>query len=193
MSDSKNYDIDSILKEIEDVRESKSLPIIGPEKGKILDEVVKNYRPNLILEIGTLVGYSAIRMARLLPDNGKIICMEMDKDNAAQARKNIERAGLTKKISIIVGDAKQTIPTLNENFDLVFIDATKEEYLNYLKLVENKLKKGGVVVADNVLMFAEKMKDYLDYVRNTRKYSSSYHEPIFKDDHKDAVEVSVKL
>ena len=80
------------------------------------------------------------------------------------------------------------IPTLNESFDMVFIDASKNEYLDYLKLSEDKLKKGGVVFADNVKIFAHNMQNFLDYVRNSKGYRSEFIDVGF-----DGVEVSEKL
>ena len=103
-------------------------------------------------------------------------------------------AGLVRG-KIIVGDAKKVIKTLDEIFDLVFLDAEKYEYLTYLKLVERKLHKGSRIVADNAGVFATEMKNYLDYVRESRTYRSRYYESTleFRDDIKDGVEVSVRL
>jgi predicted O-methyltransferase YrrM len=80
------------------------------------------------------------------------------------------------------------IPSINDKFDMVFLDATKDEYLEYLKLSENKLEKGGVVFADNVKMSAHEMRDYLDYVRKSGRYKSKYIDVGF-----DGVEISTKL
>ena len=186
---------EQVLREIEEIGTRSFIPIIGPNKGKTLEDAVKQRKPKLILEIGTLVGYSAILMARHLPKNGKIICIEIDRNSAEIARGNIERAGFSDRIQVIVGDAKQVIPKLNETFDLVFIDANKEEYFTYLKLVEEKLPRGSVVVADNAGIFADRMTDYLSYVRNSGKYRSRYYESTleFNDDIKDGVEVSMKI
>ena len=183
---------DKILREIEGNRREGFLPIIGPEKGRVLDDAVSKKRPKLILEIGTLVGYSAIRMARMLAEEGGIICVEKNPESARKAERNIERAGFAEKVKVVVGDAKKVIPTLEGIFDLVFIDAEKKAYLTYLKLVEGKLRKGAVVVADNALMSADEMEDYLTYVRSSGRYESRYVEPEFVGDFKDAVEISIK-
>lgn len=131
-------------------------------------------------------------MGRLLPRGGKVTCVEANPKIAEVAKRNIARAGLEKVIEVRVGEAQKVIPTLSGPFDMVFIDAEKEEYLEYLKLVEGKLKKGGVVVADNVKDHAKRMGDYLEYVRDSGKYSSTYREPEGRRD-LDAVEISVKL
>lgn len=178
---------DAVLKRIEG--ESEKYPIIiGPERGKVLDEVVKKHRPKTVLEVGTLVGYSAIRIGRLLQRGGKVTCLELDGRIAEVARKNIADAGLGETISVVVGDARKTIPKVEGPLDMVFLDAEKTEYSEYLRLVEPMLHKGSVVAADNVKSHAAELKSYLDHVRNSGNYSSSYQELGL-----DAVEVSVRL
>lgn len=182
-------DADSMLKEIEETATKRNLPIIGPTRGKILDAFVRKYAPKRVLEIGTLVGYSAIRIARLLPEGGMLICLEKDGDVAKEARKNIAAAGLDDRVEVRIGDAATLIPKLDGRFDLVFIDAAKEDYLSYLTLVEKHIGRGSVVIADNAKRFAAEMHDYLEYVRTSGRYGSSYHED---PDGSDAIEVSVK-
>ena len=77
-------------------------------------------------------------------------------------------------MNVIIGDASEVLPKLEGNFDLVFIDAEKSEYIDYLRLIEDKLHTGSIVVADNAGIFANEMKEYLNYVRSSRKYSSRY-------------------
>jgi len=161
-----------ILKEIEIQAEKESLPIIGPEKGKVLAEMVRKHKPQRILEIGTLVGYSAILLAENLPESGEIITLEISQPSFEIAKENIKKSGLENKIKIIFGSALQIIPTLDGEFDFVFIDAEKKEYLQYLQAVEPKLSRHAVVVADNVGKFNEKMQDFLDYIRNSGKFKS---------------------
>lgn len=188
---------EKILKEIEAgelpsgmgrwIRMPSSLPIIGREKGVLLEKIVKEKNPRLILEVGTLVGYSAILMGMHLK-KGKIISLEFDSHAAEIARQNIAKAGLSDKIEIIVGDARETIPKIKDTIDMLFLDAAKEEYFGYLKLAEPKLAKNAVIVADNAKIFAEEMRDFLDYVRNSGKYKSTFHDFGF-----DGVEVSERL
>ena len=170
------------------------------------------YKLKRILEIGTLHGYSAILMANFIlnvkkeEDNDNdnintetiITCLEIDQQLANIAKKNIEKAGLSDRIEVITGDALKIIPTLNNKyyrFDLVFIDAVKNQYLSYLKLVEENslLNKKSIVVADNVLIYENEMKDYLDYVRNSGKYNSYTTDTTleFTKIVKDALEVSI--
>ncbi|MBI2675214.1 MAG: O-methyltransferase [Candidatus Aenigmarchaeota archaeon] len=179
-----------ILRQIEMDAERLGLPIIGPYKAAVFREILKQRRPRNSLEIGTLVGYSAIVIASEMPENGKLICLEVSDEWAKAARENIEKAGLSEKVEILVGDAVKILPQLRQKFDLIFIDASKEQYLDYLKLSEKNLRKGSMIIADNARIFAREMGDYLDYVRNSGKYSSRY---IFVPMANDAVEVSIRL
>jgi predicted O-methyltransferase YrrM len=189
---------EEVLESIEKVAPGQGWPIIGPERGAILDELVLEHKPSTILEVGTLVGYSAIRMGRHLKKGQKITCVELRDDMGRTARSNFDKAGLSDRIEVIVGDAKKVLPSVKGKFDMVFLDAEKVEYLTYLKSVERTLHKGSVVVADNVRSHAAEVADYLEYVRNSGRYESSYKDyPIGYNvataNQGDAVEVSVKL
>jgi predicted O-methyltransferase YrrM len=164
------------------------LPIIGPRKGVVLSGVVREIKPERVLEVGTLIGYSAILIAKELESKAHLITIEIHPDEAETARKNIRRAKVPPHIDVIAGDAIKIIPTLTGKFDMMFIDADKTEYLEYLRLAENKLHKGSVIVADNAGTFANQMKDYLDYVRSSGKYRSKY-VPIGND----GLEISTRL
>jgi predicted O-methyltransferase YrrM len=177
-----------ILKEIERSSKKSFLPIIGPVKGQHLAETIDEYRPCMVLEVGTLVGYSSILIASHLPGDGKIMTIEINPDSAKKAQENIRRVGLDNKIEVLVGNALNVIPGIKAEFDMVFIDAEKKEYMDYLRLSEPKLKKYGIVFADNVKIFADQMPDFLDYLRNSGQYSSRFIDVGF-----DVVEVAMKL
>jgi predicted O-methyltransferase YrrM len=179
---------DKILKRIEKLSENHFLPIIGSAKGTVLTNTIREYTPKRILEVGTLIGYSAILMGKDLPADAEIISIEIHRDEAELAEKNIKNAEVPPTIKILVGDAKKVIPEVKGLFDMVFIDAEKDEYFQYLQLAENKLRPGSVVVADNAGIFADQMEDFLDYVRSSGKYRSRYI-PFGGD----GVEVSIKL
>ena len=195
--DDRQQIISSVLRELEQIAKREHLPSIGPIKGKIISDIIKKYRPTSILEIGTLHGYSAILMGNLLPDDrGKLITIEIDKNLANIAKKNIDNAGLSDKIEVICRNAIDVIPTLaGYKFDMVFLDAIKSEYLQYLKLIEEKnlMKRESVVVADNVILYENEMEDYLEYVRNSGKYLSHTTETTleFNKNVKDALEISL--
>ena len=189
--------ISCLLKELEQIAKKEHLPSIGPVKGRIISDIIKKYRPASILEIGTLHGYSAILMGNLLPDPaGELITIEIDRNLANIATKNIDKAGLSCKIKVICNDAIDVIPTLGGyQFDLVFLDAIKTQYLCYLKLIEEKnlISEKSVVVADNVILYENEMKDYLEYVRNSGNYKSETTETTleFNRNVKDALEISL--
>jgi predicted O-methyltransferase YrrM len=188
-----------VLKSLEEMGKKEFVPSIGPVKAKIIANIIKKHKPKRILEIGTLYGYSAIIMANLLDDAadsvGSVVTIEIDKTVAKTARKNMEDAGLLRKVDIIVGDALEVIPRLRGKFDLLFIDATKEEYLSYLKRAEKYLGKGAVVIADNVGIYENQMLDFLEYVRNQGRYRSQTIETKleFTEDVRDAIELSIRI
>jgi len=201
-----------VLSEIEETARMDSLPSIGPIKGKIVESVLKEHKPKKVLEIGTLHGYSAILIAntisscsygnRNLDTDTKynepiVISVEKDEQLATISRKNIKNSGLSKLIQVINGDAKKVIPSLEVKFNMIFLDAAKREYLKYLQLVEQYglLEKRAVIVADNVILFEDEMKDYLDYVRDSGKYLSHTTETSleFTNNVTDALEVSVSV
>jgi len=168
--------------------ENEFLPIIGPDKGKILAEAVRKVNPKHVLEVGTLIGYSAILIGKELDEKATITTIEIHASEAKVAEENVKRAGIPPKVEVIVGDALKVIPMLKDCYDAVFIDAGKSEYRQYLRLMEDKLHVGTVVVADNAGIFADQMRDYLYYVRNSGKYNSSFFQV-----GEDGVEVSFKM
>jgi len=185
---------DAVLREIEEMGKKSFIPSIGPVKGKILAEVVGKHKPRKILEVGSLYGYSAILIAKNSPARAEITTVEKNPENARITEQNVERAKLEGQIKVIQGDAVEILPTLPGPFDLVFLDAEKNQYLDYLKAVENKLHQGSVVVADNVRVFQDQMQNYLHYVRNTGRYRSQTVETLleFSETTKDAMEISEK-
>ncbi len=168
--------------------DNETLPIVGPKKGQVLADVIRAVKPKRVLEVGTLTGYSAILMGKELGNEAHLITIENHTDEAKIAQQNIRKAEILPTVEIMIGDAKEIIPQLEGTFDLVFIDADKKEYFDYLQLVEGKIHNGGVVVADNAGIFANQMRNYLDYVRFSGKYNSRY-VPVGGD----GLEISVKL
>jgi predicted O-methyltransferase YrrM len=192
-----NLKVAQVLRDLERIAKKQSLPSIGPVKGKILTGIISKYEPRTILEIGTLHGYSAILMADMLPDDGKLITIEKDTNLSRIAMKNIEDAELFHIIEVINADGLMEIPLLQkQKFDLMFLDAVKSDYLEYLNLAEknNLLSDKVVIVADNVLLYENEMEDYLQYVRNSGRYESESTETTleFTKNVKDALEVSVR-
>ena len=123
----------------------------GHLQGRFLSFISKLKQPNLILEIGTYTGYSALCLAEGLAKNGKLISIDVNEETTAFAKSFIQKTQFANNIELIISDAKQYIPTINESVDLVFIDADKKNYLNYYHLVFDKIASGGLIIADNVL------------------------------------------
>ena len=141
------------------VRESRQAGLpeiqVSPNEGKLLQLLAEMVGARRILEVGTLGGYSAIHFGRALPEDGTLISLEIDERHAQVARKNVERAGLKGRVEIRVGDARELLAELAENeeapFDLVFIDADKEGYPEYLEWSLRLSRPGSLILGDNTI------------------------------------------
>jgi predicted O-methyltransferase YrrM len=123
----------------------------GHLQGRILKMLVRIHRPQRILEIGTYTGYATLCLAEALPPDGEIHTIEKDDEMEDFSREQFEQSGLKDKIRLHIGDALEIIPTLEGNFDMVFIDADKRFYSEYYDLVFDKVNPGGIILADNTL------------------------------------------
>lgn len=123
----------------------------GHLQGKTLELLAKMLNPKVILEIGTFTGYSGICLARGLGEKGKLITLDINEELEDMVRGFFEKSGLNSKIDYRIGNALDIIPTVDEKFDMVFIDADKANYINYYNLVVEKVNQGGIILADNVL------------------------------------------
>lgn len=123
----------------------------GHLQGRFLSMMAKVIRPKRILEIGTYTGYSGICLSEGLLENGKITTLEIDPELEDMIRDYFERAGASHLLDLHIGNAVELIPTLEGEFDLVFIDADKQNYIRYYEMVLPKMRSGGVIFADNVL------------------------------------------
>jgi caffeoyl-CoA O-methyltransferase len=125
--------------------------LTGPVEGRLLETLVFATQPQLVLEIGTFSGYSALSMAPALPEGGRIVTCELDDQRADFAQRHIDAAGAGDRIEIRRGPALETIAALEGPFDLVFVDADKAGYVDYYEAVLPKLAPRGLIVADNTL------------------------------------------
>ncbi len=125
--------------------------ISGHLQGQVLTMLAKMIRPKYILELGTFTGYSAICLAKGLQEGGKLVTVEIDDELETLARKYFEKAGFENQVEQKIGSATEIIPALTEDFDLVFIDADKREYVQYYELLIDRLKPGAYLIADNTL------------------------------------------
>lgn len=140
----------------------------GHIQGKFLEMISRMIRPESILEIGTYTGYSAICLAKGLKNGGILHTIEINQELEIIARDYIAKAGLQNVIRQHIGDALKIIPTLNEEFDLVFIDADKENYLRYYQMAFDSVKKGGFILADNALWDGKVVEPDLQADKETR-------------------------
>ncbi|MGI8670816.1 MAG: O-methyltransferase [Aridibacter sp.] len=156
-------------------REDKNM-LSGFYQGRLLAMFSKMLNPKRILEIGTYMGYSTLCLAEGLQDDGKIITLDIEEETNRIAKDFWARTDLNSKIESYLGQATEIIPKLDESFDLVFIDADKENYKNYYDLVFPKMRIGGLIIADNVLwsgdvLNAERGEDVKESTQALHKYN----------------------
>jgi predicted O-methyltransferase YrrM len=172
----------TLFEEMQDYAAKYHVPIISMEGAELLVRTVTNSKPLSILEIGTAIGYSTLKIAESMPDDAKIVTIELDPERVETARFFIKQSGAEDRIQLLTGDAGGILSNLNEIFDLVFIDAAKGQYLDYFKKIETKLSYRAVVIADNVLFrgyvdsdavpprryrtIVKRLREYLQYVSN---------------------------
>jgi len=142
---------DPLLGEMEQYAAEHRVPIADREVALFLEITARAIKAERILEVGMAIGYSVIHLARALPDNGLMVTIDPNDEMIRASEGYLERAGLRQRVRIERGKALDVIPRLNETFDLLFIDAMKDEYVGYLELALPKLRTGGVVIVDNLL------------------------------------------
>ena len=163
------------LKEIKEKALENHIPIIMDDTLEYINGLFKDRPLENILEIGTAVGYSSICFTDLLSSNGKIDTVERDEERVKEAKENIKKAEVEEKINILLGDAVEILPTLQGNYDMIFIDAAKGKYPFFLQEALRLLKPTGIILADNILYKGYVMSDYNKHkqrtaVRNLRAY-----------------------
>ncbi len=164
--------------EVENIKQKaldEHIPIIMDDTLNVIAKYLKEIKPKKILEIGTAVGYSAICFSEFLEKDGKIDTIEREKERVKEANENIKKAGVEEKIHIYEGDAVEILPTLNEKYNVVFIDAAKGKYPFFLKEALRMIEHNGIIFADNILYKGYVMSDYNKHkqrtaVRNLREY-----------------------
>jgi caffeoyl-CoA O-methyltransferase len=162
------------------------IPVIGKEKGRVIRRLLARHAPTRGIEVGSLVGYSAILIAGHMPRGGRLTCIEKDPYIAELCQSNAEHAGLKGRVKVVVGDALRVLPFLRGPVDFMLLDAKKEDYLDYLKAVEPRLVKGALVIADNTGIYRRDVRPYLSHVRGNGRYASREYDLGF-----DCMEVSV--
>ena len=142
---------DDLLADMESYAADNRVPIADREVALFLEITARAINAKRALECGMAIGYSVIHLLRGMPDDGRVVTIDPSDEMIAAAKGYFTRAGIGERVQIEIGYALEVIPQLNETFDLVFIDAVKEEYRGYLDLSLPKLRPGGVVICDNLL------------------------------------------
>jgi predicted O-methyltransferase YrrM len=154
--------------------------------------LVESARAKRGVEVGSASGFGAINMGIGFERNGgHLYTLEIDPRMVKECRENLQKVGLENTVTCIEGDALKTLTQLEGEFDFVFIDARKEDYFRYFKLLEPKLKPGAVIVADNVIVSANAMKDFLDYIQESPSYDTVIIRASMEK--KDGMSVSYKI
>ena len=167
------------------------VPIIRKEMQSFLKVFLGIHRPKRILEVGTAVGFSAILMAEYNPMDCEIITIENYDKRIPIARENFVRAEKDKQITLIEGDATEVLKTLEEPFDLIFMDAAKGQYINYLPDIMRLLKKGGVLISDNVLQDGDIIESHFVVTRRNRTIHKRMREYLYELTHRDDLRTMV--
>jgi caffeoyl-CoA O-methyltransferase len=184
---------DDLLNEIEQFtlqNHSHANMLSGPVQGKLLEMISRMISPLRILEIGTFTGYSGLCLAKGLATGGKLHTIEIRKEDAEISRNYFSKSLHSKQIILHEGDALQIIPALNETWDLIFIDADKVNYINYYELTLQRLKKGGFIIADNVLFHGEVLEE--NVTGKNAKAIQAFNEHIKRDERVQHVMVTVR-
>jgi len=178
-----------MIEQIEKYAKEYNIPIMQKDGIEFLTNYIKKNNIKNILEIGSAIGYSAIKMA-LVSDDIKVTTIERDKERYDLAIDNIDKFNLNDRINIILGDALEI--NIEGDFDLIFIDAAKSQYIKFFEKYELNLKKGGVIVTDNLSFhglvedeskttnrntkqLVRKIRKYIEYLKNNRKYETTFY------------------
>ena len=184
---------DELLKEIAQytaTNHSHAHMLSGHVQGKFLQFISKLVKPGYILEVGTFTGYSAIALAQGLRDDGVLHTIELRASEATVALENFNKAGMQDKIILHTGNALNIIPTLRYEWDIVFIDADKVNYTAYYKMVLPAVKKGGLIIADNVLFHGEVLEEPVK--GKNAKAIEAFNQAVYKDESVDQVMLTIR-
>ncbi len=142
---------DALLRDMEAEAERRDIPIVGPAVGRLFYQLARMTSAKTVFEMGSAIGYSTIWWARGVGEGGRVVYTDSDRKNADEARRNFERAGVADRVEIKLGDALELLSEEKDEFDIIFNDVDKEDYLRVFRLAVPRVRKGGLFVSDNVL------------------------------------------
>ena len=167
------------------------VPIIRKEMGNLLKVLLQLVQPERILEVGTAVGYSSILMSENMPHNCTITTIENYDKRIPVAKNNFKRAGKEDVITLIEGDALEVLKTLDGPYDFIFMDAAKGQYINYLPDIKRVLRKGGLLISDNILQEGELVESRYVVTRRDRTIHTRIREYVYELTHNDELVTSI--
>ena len=182
---------DGVLGEIQKEALAADVPIVPPETARLLSVLLTMQKPKHILEIGTAVGFSAGLMCRYLPEDGTVTTIDRFEVMLKDARKNIKRMGLEEKIQILEGDAADILPTLHGPYDVIFLDAAKGQYGNFLPHCLRMLPVGGLLIVDDVLQGGTIAQTRFSVPRRQRTIHKRLRNFLWDITHHDALETAI--
>ena len=178
---------DSLILEMEDFAHENNVPIVTKEVAEYLKFIVKTHKVKNILEVGTAIGYSGILMAKeIVGQDGKLYTIEIDEKRYNQAQENIKKSGLSNIVSI-KGDAVEEIKKIEENFDFVFIDASKGHYMDFFEDSIKLLNKSGIIFIDNIMFRGYLYKEYPKRFKTIVKRLDSFIDSLYNREDGDFV------
>ncbi|MEY8352866.1 O-methyltransferase [Lachnospiraceae bacterium 54-53] len=180
-----------LISEIGRKARQEGVPVIREETAAFLQTMTAAVKPAAILEVGTAVGYSTLLMAEAMPPACRITTIEKYEKRIPEARRNFERAGETGRITLIEGDAQETLKGLTGPFDLVFLDAAKGQYLNWLPRILEIMRPGGMLISDNVLQDGDIIESRYAVERRNRTIHSRMREYLYELKHSVKLKTSI--
>lgn len=179
------------LEELEKQAKQDNVPIVRREIQSLLRLLITMKKPEKILEVGTAVGFSALFMAEYAPAETSITTIENYPPRIKKAKENIKKAGRENKIRLLEGDAMEILPTLQENYDFIFVDAAKGQYIHFLPELLRRLNPGGLLVSDNVLQEGEIIESHFVVPRRNRTIYKRMREYLYTLTHHEQLITSV--